>query len=68
LENAGILMEDGAPKKNKGESVGIEERGGNRDDLSALNLEELQTLLNEVLEQEDYIRAISIRDEINKRK
>ena len=42
--------------------------GDNRDDLSALNLEELQTLLNEVLEQEDYIRAISIRDEINKRK
>ncbi len=68
LENAGILMEDGTPKKNKGEAVGIEETGGNRDDLSALNLEELQTLLNEVLEQEDYIRAISIRDEINKRK
>ena len=69
LENAGILMEDsGGTKKPKGEAVGIEETGGGRDDLSALNLEELQTLLNEVLEQEDYIRAISIRDEINKRK
>jgi len=28
----------------------------------------LQTLLNEVLDQEDYIRAIAIRDEMNKRK
>ena len=68
LENAGILMEDGNSKKAKGEPVGIEETGGSREDLSNMNLEELQTLLNEVLEQEDYIRAISIRDEINKRK
>lgn len=37
-------------------------------DLSRMTLEELHQLLNEVLEQEDYIRAISIRDEINKRK
>ena len=41
---------------------------GTQDDLSGLSVEELETLLNEVLEQEDYIRAISIRDEINKRK
>jgi len=31
-------------------------------------LEELQHHLNEVLEQEDYMRAIAIRDEINRRK
>lgn len=70
LENAGILMEDGGtPKKVKGEAVGVEETGMvSRENLSSMNLEELQTLLNEVLEQEDYIRAISIRDEINKRK
>jgi bifunctional DNase/RNase len=70
LENAGILMEDsGNPKKVKGEAVGVEEpNAGSRENLDAMNLEELQTLLNEVLEQEDYIRAISIRDEINKRK
>ncbi len=69
LENAGILMEEGGEKKIKsdGESeVSIEETG--RERLSDMNLEELQTLLNTVLEQEDYIRAISIRDEINKRK
>lgn len=68
LENAGIMMEDSSGKKIKGEGVGIEETGPGRDNLSTLSLEELQTLLTEVLEQEDYIRAISIRDEINKRK
>ncbi len=36
-------------------------------DLSNLSLLELNTLLKEVLDQEDYIRAIDIRDEINKR-
>lgn len=70
LENAGILMEDGSTPKNKGEAVGVgmDENATVASDLSSMNLEELQTLLNEVLDQEDYIRAISIRDEINKRK
>jgi bifunctional DNase/RNase len=67
LESAGILMEDsGATKKNS--TVSTTAEPGSRDDLSGLSIEELNTLLNEVLEQEDYIRAISIRDELNKRK
>lgn len=36
-------------------------------DLSLLTLVELNNLLKEVLDQEDYIRAIDVRDEINKR-
>ena len=68
LESAGILMDDSADKKKKGEPVGIQETGGGTEDLSSMNLEELQSLLNDVLEHEDYIRAIAIRDEINKRK
>ncbi|BFG69436.1 bifunctional nuclease family protein [Sediminibacterium sp. KACHI17] len=69
LENAGILMEDGGSgKKQKAEAVGVEESGSGREDLSNMSLEELQTLLNDVLEHEDYIRAIAIRDEMNKRK
>ena len=68
LESAGILMDDAPDKKKKGEPVGIQETGGSSEDLSAMSLEELQNLLNEVLEHEDYIRAIAIRDEINKRK
>lgn len=35
--------------------------------LSDMSLDELKTLLHQVLEQEDYVRAIPIRDEINKR-
>mgnify|MGYP000986487545 CR=1 FL=1 len=35
--------------------------------LSTLSLSELNELLKEVLEHEDYMRAIDIRDEIAKR-
>ncbi len=38
------------------------------EDLKQMDLEELDRLLHEVLENEDYIRAIAIRDEINSRK
>lgn len=73
LESAGILMEDpSGKKKTPREAVAAETSGGSstsgNDDLKALSLDELHTLLNEVLEQEDYIRAIAIRDEINSRK
>jgi hypothetical protein len=36
-------------------------------DMKRLSLEELNNLLQTVLEQEDYVRAIHIRDEINRR-
>lgn len=68
LESAGILMEDSGGKKSKKKEVPVEEIGGNREDLSGMSIDELQNLLNEVLESEDYIRAIAIRDELNKRK
>lgn len=68
LESAGILMEDtGASKKRKTGTTTVEEEES-KDDLKSMTLEELNTLLNEVLEKEDYIRAIAIRDEINTRK
>ncbi|RXK87173.1 bifunctional nuclease family protein [Filimonas effusa] len=75
LESAGILMEDtGKKKKTELEveepvaAAGSTGSAAPREDLSNMSLEELQTLLTEVLEQEDYIRAIAIRDELNKRK
>jgi len=37
-------------------------------EMRNMNLEELNTLLQQVLDQEDYVRAITIRDEINSRK
>lgn len=66
LDQAGILMEDDGKKKKATTSLTTETGGS--DDLKSLPLEELDALLNEVLDQEDYIRAIAIRDEIKSRK
>lgn len=71
LESAGILMEDtSASKKRKSgsEEESTVSSSGGKDNLKSLSLEELESLLNEVLEQEDYIKAIAIRDEINRKK
>lgn len=65
LDQAGVLMEDDG-KKAKSTATVTSETGGS-DDLKSLSLEELNTLLNDVLEQEDYIKAIAIRDEIKAR-
>jgi bifunctional DNase/RNase len=67
LESAGILMED--TSKGKKSDIPVDETSAaTREELGKMSMEELQNLLNEVLEQEDYLRAIAIRDEINKRK
>ncbi len=70
LESAGILMEDEEKKKEE-VAVGnspVSSTSEEKEDLKSLSIEELQTLLNDVLEQEDYIRAIAIRDELSNRK
>ncbi len=73
LDSAGILMEEtgagtGKKKKGKQEVVVEESDSSGKEDLKTMTIEELHTLLNDVLESEDYIRAIAIRDEINTRK
>ncbi len=70
LESAGILMEDEEKKKEEVavSSSPVTSSGEEKEDLKALSIEELNTLLNDVLEQEDYIRAIAIRDELSNRK
>jgi protein-arginine kinase activator protein McsA len=67
LDSAGILMEDTASSKKK-KTAEIEETGGESGDLKSMSLDELNKHLNDVLEQEDYLKAIAIRDEINNRK
>lgn len=71
LDSAGILMEEtekGAKKKKAKQEVMVEDEGiTGKEDLKTMTLEELNHMLNEVLEKEDYIRAIAIRDEINSR-
>jgi len=71
LESAGILMEDTGKKKKS--EVPVEQSpsssmSSSKENLSSLSVDELETLLNEVLEQEDYLRAIAIRDELKKRR
>ena len=65
LDQAGIENEEGEKERTNISSENIQPIASN--DLSTLSLSELNTLLNEVLEQEDYMRAIDIRDEIAKR-
>ncbi len=64
LDSAGILMEEDDKKK----KVVVSHSDTNSDDLKNLSLADLETLLGEVLEQEDYIKAASIRDEIKTRR
>ncbi|HSV12371.1 MAG: bifunctional nuclease family protein [Ginsengibacter sp.] len=64
LESAGILMEEDDKKK----KVVVSHTDEGNEDLKKMSLLELETLLNEVLIHEDYIKAASIRDEINRRK
>lgn len=70
LDSAGLQMDENTPKTAGAE----EEKKGKskvtpqKNELSGMSIEELQTMLEEVLEQEDYIRAAQIRDEINSRK
>ena len=65
LDNAGILMEGDTKKKKS--SAEVTNEIGDKNNLKTLSIEELYSLLSEVLEQEDYIRAITIRDEIKSR-
>jgi len=64
LDSAGILMEEDDKKK----KVMVSHSDTNGDDLKNLSIADLEHLLAEVLEQEDYIKAASIRDEIKARK
>lgn len=68
LESAGILMENDEKKKKATQATVTQESTSSQDDLKSMSVQELNTLLNEVLEQEDYIRAIAIRDELKTRK
>lgn len=70
LEQAGVLMEDDQKKISTGgatqPAVSSEQPAG-KDNLKNMTLDQLNTLLAEVLEHEDYIKAIAIRDEIKSR-
>ncbi len=64
LESAGIVKEEEEVQK----KVVVTHDESTTNDLQSMSIKELEDLLAEVLEHEDYIRAASIRDEINSRK
>lgn len=69
LEAAGLFMD--VPAGEKSATVTSEApvtESGSQQDLSKMTLEELNQLLTKVLEKEDYMQAVAIRDEIKKRK
>ncbi len=76
LEEAGIVLESNEPRKADARSSQKSALGGdpansvsdNNTPLTNLSVEELLSLLPEVLKKEDYQRAAHIRDEINRRK
>jgi bifunctional DNase/RNase len=73
LQSASVMMEDtndNAKKQERTTSAPVKNETPKRAPgmLSGLTVNELQHLLKVVLEQEDYIKAAAIRDEINRRK
>ncbi|GAB3013107.1 bifunctional nuclease family protein [Niabella terrae] len=71
LANAGITMDEkGNPKETEAqeEAVATPTADSGNDDLKSMTIEQLNKLLSEVLEHEDYMKAIAIRDELNARK
>lgn len=67
LDQAGIMMDnDLNPGQEITENLSTQNINDS-DNLRGMSLEDLNKLLADVLEQEDYIKAISIRDEIKSR-
>jgi len=64
LDSAGILMDEDEKKK----KVVVTHSDDKGDELKNMTIPELESMLNDVLEHEDYIKAASIRDEIKRRK
>jgi bifunctional DNase/RNase len=65
LSSAGIIYDETSDVSLNDHSEAIPEAIGNP--LTAMNLEELNIILEEAISEEDYEKASKIRDEINKR-
>ncbi len=70
LNAAGLQMEAGSEEGGytgpAAANASTEDTG--RENLKTMSMEELETLLQQVLDQEDYVQAIKIRDELKNRK
>jgi bifunctional DNase/RNase len=69
LDEAGLQMDENMSKIEGAERKKAKSKmPSNQNDLMSMSVDDLQVLLQEVLDSEDYIRAALIRDEINSRK
>lgn len=68
LDAAGIVMEDEQQKQPPAAASTGRKRKEKNTPLAGFSTEDLNRMLNEVLEKEDYEKAAAIRDELNKRK
>ena len=72
LETAGLYLDNTdnpteQPIETKAAAPTVTSPGTDKD-LKSMSLDDLNKLLQQVLDQEDYVRAIPIRDEINRRR
>lgn len=67
IAEASVQVEDSTTKKKKGKQEPEPVPAGGGEDFKSMSLDELRTLLDEVVAQEDYMKAIAIRNEIEAR-
>ena len=72
LDAAGVILEEGDEEPEEGAAPAAttkkkKKKATSGNALSQYSDEDLATMLNEVLEEEDYERAAEIRDEIKRR-
>lgn len=73
LSEAGIILSDLEDEEEESEEMAVKSSSAStssstsKESLSQTSVDELNKLLNEALEKEDYERAAKIRDELNKR-
>ncbi|TPE46180.1 bifunctional nuclease family protein [Pontibacter mangrovi] len=72
LSEAGIILSDLEEEEEEGEEMAVKSStasagSGAKESLSQTSVDELNKMLNEALEKEDYEKAAKIRDELNKR-
>ncbi len=68
LDQAGIILEEETEREVQKAKTRRQQQQPKERGLEDFSEDELETLLNQVLEEEDYEKAAKIRDEINRRK
>ena len=68
MEEAGIIMEDMEKQDDDETEDNLINKSTSKTSLDLLDLEALESLLQEAIDNEDYQKAAQIRDEINRRK